>query len=62
MAPRGELDTFLNDILDPRLASCKNQLRKTLLALLSSSVFCWVFLTHLNISPGLVGTRINQTF
>ena len=24
MAPRGELDTFLNDILDPRLASCKN--------------------------------------
>ena len=25
MAPRGALDTFLNDILDPRLASCKNK-------------------------------------
>ena len=52
MAPRGELDTFLNDILDPRLASCKNKLRKTLLAFVSSGEllgvfngvknFCWV--------------------
>ena len=52
MAPRGELDTFLNDILAPRLASCKNKLRKTLLAFVSSGEllgvfnclknFCWV--------------------
>ena len=43
MAPRGELDTFLNDILDPRLASCKNKLRKTLLAFVSSGELLGVF-------------------